>query len=92
MMKKKCLLLFKWPIPAQKFLIHKFSKFYEIEYLYISDFTNHTFTEIIDEVNEFNKLKRIEIVFFDVDFIKMMNFFFIKQIKNVKLYQLLQLN
>ena len=83
-MKKKCLLLFKWPIPAQKFLIHKFSKFYEIEYLYISDFTNHTFTEVIDEVNKFNKLKRIEIVFFDVDFIKMMNFFFIKQSKNVK--------
>ena len=37
-MKKKCLLIFKWPIYAQKFLINKFSKFYETEHIFISDY------------------------------------------------------
>ena len=83
-MKKKCLLILKWPIPTQKFLINKFSKFYETEHLFISDFKNKSFSEIIDEINNFIELKNIKIVFFDVDFIKFINLFFIKKINNVK--------
>ena len=83
-MKKKCLLILKWPIPTQKFLINKFSKFYETEHLFISDFKNKNFSEIIDEINNFIELKNIKIVFFDVDFIKFINLFFIKKINNVK--------
>ena len=84
MMKKKCLLILKWPIPTQKFLINKFSKFYETEHLFISDFKNKNFSEIVDEINNFIELKNIKIVFFDVDFIKFINLFFIKKINNVK--------
>ena len=83
-MKKKCLLILKWPVPSQKFLINKFSKFYETEHLFISDFKNKNFSEIIDEINNFIELKNIKIVFFDVDFIKFINLFFIKKINNVK--------
>ena len=83
-MKKKCLLILKWPIPTQKFLINKFSKFYETEHLFISDFKNKGFSEIIDDINNFIELKNIKIVFFDVDFIKFINLFFIKKINNVK--------
>ena len=74
----------KWPVPSQKFLINKFSKFYETEHLFISDFKNKNFSEIIDELNNFIELKNIKIVFFDVDFIKFINLFFIKKINNVK--------
>ena len=83
-MKKKCLLLFKYPLFWNKYAINKFLKFYDTEYLYISNFKNKNFSEIIDEINEFIKSKNIEIVFFDVDFFKFINFFFIKKIKNVK--------
>ena len=83
-MKKKCLLILKWPIPTQKYLINKFSKFYETEHLFISDFKNKNFSEIIDELNNFIELKNIKIVFFDVDFIKFINLFFIKKINSVK--------
>ena len=78
-MKKKCLLIFKWPIYAQKFLINKFSKFYETEHLFISDYKTQTYSKIIKEINEFIKSKNIEIVFFDSDFIKLINLFFIKK-------------
>jgi len=83
-MKKKCLLIFKWPVYAQKFLINKFSKFYDVEHIQISNFTNKSYSEITMEINDLIKSKNIEIVFFDVDFIKLINFFFIKNIKNVK--------
>ena len=58
-MRKKCLLIFKWPIDAQKFLINKFSKFYDVEYLYISNFKNKSYSEIINEINKFIKSKNI---------------------------------
>ena len=83
-MRKKCLLLYKWPSYFTQFLINKFSKFYDTECLYISNFKNKNFSEIVNEINVFIKSKNIEIVFFDVDFIKFINFFFIKKIKNVK--------
>ena len=74
-MKKRCLLIFKWPIYAQRFLINKFSKFYDTEYLYINNYKNKSYSQIINEINEFIKSKNIEIVFFEVDFIKIINFF-----------------
>ena len=83
-MRKKCLLVFKFPLFWNKYIINKLSKFYDTEYLYISNFKNKNFSEIIDKINEFIESKNIEIVFFDVDFFKFINFFFIKKIKNVK--------
>ena len=83
-MRKKCLLVFKFPLFWNKYIINKLSKFYDTEYLYISNFKNKNFSEIIDKINEFIESKNIEIVFFDVDFFKFINFFFIKKIQNVK--------
>ena len=73
-MRKKCLLLYKWPSYFTQFLVNKFSKFYDTEYLYISEIKNKNFSETVNVVNEFIKSKNIEIVFFDVDFIKFVNF------------------
>ena len=72
-MKKKCLLIFKWPVYAQKYLINKFVKFYDVEYVQINSFVNKSYSEITAEINELIKSKNIEIVFFDVDFIKFIN-------------------
>ena len=83
-MKKKCLLILKWPIFLNNLLINKFSKFYEVEHLYIENFKNETYSEITEKINELIVSKKIEIVFFDVDFIKFINLFFINKIKNVK--------
>ena len=83
-MKKKCLLIFKFPLFWNKYLINKLLRYYDTEYLYINNFKNKNFSEIVDEINEFIKSKNIEIVFFDVDFVKFINFFFIKKIINVK--------
>ena len=83
-MKKKCLIVFKWPIFLHKFIINKLSKFYHTEYLYINDYKNKSFSEITEEINQHIKSKNFEIVFFDVDSIKFINYFFIKKIKNVK--------
>ena len=83
-MNRKCLIVFKWPIFLNKFLINKLSKFYHTEYLYISDYKNKNFSEITEEINQYIKSKNFEIVFFDVDSIKFINYFFIKKIKNVK--------
>jgi len=83
-MKKKCLIVFKWPIFLHKFIINKLSKFYQTEYLYINDYKNKSFSEITEEINQYIKSKNFEIVFFDVDSIKFINYFFIKKIKNVK--------
>ena len=51
-MKKKCLLIFKWPVYAQKYLINKFAKFYEVEYVQINSFINKSYSEITTEINE----------------------------------------
>ena len=83
-MKKKILILFKYPWHWNKFIINKLSRFYEVEYLYVDHIHNKNFTETIDEINDFIKLKDIEIVFFDVDYFKFVNHYFIKKIKNVK--------
>ncbi len=84
-MKKNCLIIFKWPIFLNKFVVNKLSKFYQTEFLYLSDFKDKSFSEIIEEINDFIERKNINIVFFDVDSIKFINFFFIKKInKKVK--------
>ena len=74
-MKKKILILFKYPWHWNKFLINKFSKFYEVEYLYVNNIKNKNFSEVIDEINNLIKEKSIEIIFFDVDYFKFINFF-----------------
>ena len=82
-MKKKCLILFKWKIFVNKYLISKFSKYYHTECIYLNDFKSENFSEIVTQINDFIKKKEIDIVFFDVDFMKFFNSFFIKKIKNV---------
>ena len=83
-MKKKILILFKYPWHWNKFLINKFSKFYEVEYLYVNNIKNKNFSEVIDEINNLIKEKSIEIIFFDVDYFKFVNFYFINKLRNVK--------
>ena len=83
-MKKKVLFLFKYPWHWNKFVINKLSKFYQVEHLYIDKIQNKNFSETINEINNFIKAKNIEIVFFDVDYFRFMNFYFIKKIQNAK--------
>jgi len=84
-MRKNCLIIFKWPIFLNKFIVNKLSKFYQTDFLYLSDFKDKNFSEIIGEINDFIERKDIHVVFFDVDSIKFINLFFIKKInKNVK--------
>ena len=52
-MKKNCLIIFKWPIFLNKFVVNKLSKFYQTEFLYLSDFKDKSFSEIIEEINDF---------------------------------------
>ena len=63
-MRKKCLLIYKWPSYFTQFLINKFSKFYDTECIYLSDIKNKNFSETVDEINKVIESKNIEIVFF----------------------------
>ena len=90
-MKKKILILFKYPWHWNKFLITKFSKFYEVEYLYINNIKNKNFSEVVDEINNLIKEKNIEIIFFDVDYFKFLNLYFIKKILKKKSFILVVL-
>ena len=84
-MKKNSLIIFKWPNYLNKYLISKFSNFYNVESLYLTDYKKENFSEIIDHINQTIISKNVNIVFFDVDFMKFINFFFIQKIeKNVK--------
>ena len=84
-MKKNSLIIFKWPNYLNKYLISKFSNFYNVESLYLTDYKKENFSEIIDHINQTIISKNINVVFFDVDFMKFINFFFIQKIeKNVK--------
>ena len=81
-MKNKVLIIFKylrdqWNTP----IINKFSNYYDTQYLYISNYKNKNYTEIVEEINNLIKSKDIEIVVFDVDYFKFINFFFIESIK-----------
>ena len=60
-MKNKVLIIFKYPREHwNQPVINKFSNFYATEYLYISDYKNKNFTEIVNEINSLIKLKNIE--------------------------------
>ena len=83
-MKKKVLMILKYPRGWNNAIIDKFSNYYDTEYLYISNYKNKNFVEIIYEINNLIKLKDIKIVFFDVDYFKFINFFFIEKINSEK--------
>ena len=80
-MKKKALVIFKYPRANwNPYVIKKFSNYYETEHLYISEYKNKNFTEIVTDINKLIEQKNIQIVVFDVDYFKFINFFFIKKI------------
>tara|TARA_Y100000590_G_scaffold127688_1_gene145990 strand:+ start:25625 stop:26788 length:1164 start_codon:yes stop_codon:yes gene_type:complete len=83
-MKNKVLGIFKYPRAWNIDIINRFSNFYLAEYLYISDYKNKNFKEIISEINNLISSKKIETVLFDVDYFKFINFFFIKKINAKK--------
>ena len=83
-MKKKVLIIFKYPHVWNKVGIDKFSNYYDTEFLYISNLKNKNFTEIVNHINNLIKSKSIEIVVFDVDYFKFINFFFIEKINSKK--------
>ena len=78
-MKNKVLAIFKYPRAWNVDVVYRFSNYYDTEYLYISDYKNKNFTEIINEINNLIKSKNIEIIVFDVDYFKFINFFFIEK-------------
>ena len=83
-MKNKVLVIFKYPRAWNIDVINRFSNYYDTEYLYISDYKNKNFTEIINETNNLIKSKSIDIIVFDVDYFKFINFFFIDKIHGEK--------
>ena len=83
-MKNKVLAIFKYHRAWNMNVVNSFSNFYDIEYLQISDYKNKNFTEIINDINNVIKSKSVEIVIFDVDYFKFINFFFIKKINSKK--------
>ena len=82
--KKKALILWKSPWLWNKFLIKKLSKFYIVDHLYINSIQDKNFIEIVDHINKKIEENKIEVVFFDTDYFKFINFYFINKIKNVK--------
>ena len=83
-MKKKVLIIFKYVHQWNLNVIDKFSNYYDTEFLYISNFKNRNFTETVNDINNLIKSKNIEIVVFDVDYFRFINFFFIKKINRKK--------
>ena len=65
-------------------MLKKFSNYYDIEHLYLNNYKDKNFTQIIYDINNLIKLKKIEIVVFDVDYFKFINLFFIKEINSKK--------
>ena len=84
MMKNKVLVIFKYSRSWNTNVVNTFSKYYDTEYLYISDYANKNFVEIVNEINNLIKSKNIEIIVFDVDYFKFINFFFIEKINGKK--------
>ena len=83
-MKNKVLIIFKYAHYWNSNVINKFSNYYDTEFLYISNFKNRNFTETVNDINNLIKSKSIEIVVFDVDYFKFINFFFIEKINSKK--------
>ena len=82
-MKKKILIIFKAQWDWNKFIINKISKFYNVKYIYLNTI-NKNYSNTIGEINKIIKEEKIDTVFFDVDYQKFINFYFIEKIKNVK--------
>ena len=86
-MKKKVLIVFKYlRANWNPYVIKKFSNYYETEHLYISEYKNKNFTEIVKDINKLIEQKNIQIVVFDVDYFKFINSFFIEKINSKKKY------
>jgi hypothetical protein len=83
-MKNKVLAIFKYPRPWNMDVLNRFSNYYETEHLYINEYENKNFTQIVENINNLIKSKNIEIVVFDVDYFKFINFFFIEKIISKK--------
>ena len=83
-MKNKVLAIFKYPRPWNMDVLNRFSNYYETEHLYINEYKNKNFIQIIENINNLIKSKNIEIVVFDVDYFKFINFFFIERINAKK--------
>ena len=84
-MKNKVLIIFKYPRDQWNTpIINKFSNYYDTEYLYLNDYKNKNFTEIVNDINNLIKSNNIEIVVFDVDYFKFINLFFIERINSKK--------
>ena len=80
-MKNKVLIIFKYPHNHwNEPVLNKFSNYYETHSIFISDFKDKNFVEIVNDINFLIKSKNIEIVVFDVDYFKFINFFFINKI------------
>ena len=85
MKKTKVLIIFKYPHPHWNVpVISQFSNYYDTEHIYLSDYKNKNFTEIVNIINNLIKSKNIEIAVFDVDYFRFINFFFIEEIKSKK--------
>jgi hypothetical protein len=85
MTKNNVLIIFKYPHPHWNIpVINQFSNFYNTEHLYLSDYKNENFTQIINKINNLIESKNIEITVFDVDYFRFINFFFIEKIKSNK--------
>ena len=82
-MKKKALILFKAQWDWNKFIISKISNFYEVKFLYL-DQVKKNYLNTISQLNNFIIDNKIDTVFFDVDYQKFVNYYFINKIKNVK--------
>jgi hypothetical protein len=83
-MKKKVLIVFKYPHAWNENVINKFSNYYDIIHLYISEYKNLNFKEVIKNINNIIKSKNIDITVFDPDYFKFINLFFIEQIISKK--------
>ena len=83
-MKKKVLIVFKYPHAWNENVINKFSNYYDINHLYISEYKNLNFKEIIKDINDIVKLNEIDITVFDPDYFKFINLFFIEKIISKK--------
>ena len=80
MIKKKILFIFKQPYHWNPDIIDKFSNYFEVESINISEFDKESFSEIVSKINNLIKTKNIEITVFDVDYFKFLNLFFIQEI------------
>ena len=83
-MKKKVLIIFKYPHEWNEEVIKKLENNYKVEFLYINELKSKYFKGIIDEINVLIKSKDIEITVFDADYYKFINLFFIKEINSKK--------